>query len=271
MCLKLALAATALSLIGAPALAAKAPPPAAASAAVQAPPAAPAPTKATAEQRTEADRMDPLARAAFWSREAEADPRDTVAGVKLVKALRELGRFDEAVAEAEHILIIEPGNVEALVEEARTRITQGQGFFAIDPAQRAAAAAPKDWRPQSLLAIALEQSQRDDEALAAHQRALALSPENPAALSNLAMFYAAHGQSAQAEALLRRAVAQPGATAQIRQNLALILGLDGHMAEAEQLARRDLPPAVVDNNLAYLHAAQTQPPQRSWDALRSQP
>jgi Flp pilus assembly protein TadD len=267
MCLKLALAATALSLIGAPVLAAKAPAPAPAAA----PQAAPAPSKATPEQRAEADRMDPLARAAFWSREAEADPRDTVAGVKLVKALRELGRYDEAVAQAEHILIIDPANTEALIEEARARITQGQGFFAIDPAQRAAAAAPKDWRPQSLLGIALEQSQRDDEALAAHQRALALSPDNPAALSNLAMFYAAHGQSAQAEALLRRAVAQPGATAQVRQNLALILGLDGHMAEAEQLARRDLPPAVVDNNLAYLHAAQTQPQQRSWDAMRSQP
>lgn len=270
MCLKLALAATALSLIGAPALAAKAPAPAAPAAAPVVAPA-PALAKATPEQRAEADRMDPLARAAFWSRETEADPRDTVAGVKLVKALRELGRYDEAVAQAEHILVIDPANVEALIEEARTRITQGQGFFAIDPAQRAAAAAPKDWRPQSLLAIALEQSQRDDEALAAHQRALALSPDNPAALSNLAMFYAAHGQSAQAEALLRRAVAQPGATAQIRQNLALILGLDGHLAEAEQLARRDLPPAMVDNNLAYLHAAQTQPQQRSWDSLRSQP
>ncbi|HEX7758525.1 MAG TPA: pilus assembly protein TadD, partial [Caulobacteraceae bacterium] len=47
-------------------------------------PAAPAPpVKATAQQRAEADRMDPLARAAFWGREADTDPRDPVAGVKL--------------------------------------------------------------------------------------------------------------------------------------------------------------------------------------------
>ena len=278
MCLKLALAATALSLIGAPVMAGKAPAGAqAASAAGPSNPATatkaptPPPVKSTAEQRAEADRMDPLARAAFWGRESDADPRDLAASVKLAKALRELGRYDDAVGTADHVLVIDPNNTDALLESARARIAQGQGFFAIDFAQRAAAAAPRDWRPVSLLAIALEQSQRDDEALAAHQRALTLAPNNPSALSNLAMFYAAHGQSADAEGLLRRAVALPGATAQIRQNLALILGLEGHMAEAEQLQRRDLPPAVVDNNLSYLHAAQTPLPQRSWDSVKGQP
>ena len=280
MCLKLALAATALSLIGAPVMAAKAPAGAQAaspavasnsSPATKAPTPPAPPVKATAEQRAEADRMDPLARAAFWGRESDADPRDLLASVKLAKALRELGRYDDAVGTADHVLVIDPNNIDALLESARARIAQGQGFFAIDFAQRASAAAPRDWRPVSLLAIALEQSQRDDEALAAHQRALSLAPNNPSALSNLAMFYAAHGQSAEAEGLLRRAVALPGATAQIRQNLALILGLQGHMAEAEQLQRRDLPPAVVDNNLSYLHAAQTPLPQRSWDSVKGQP
>ncbi len=289
MCLKPALAATAhrlglslglsmglglgLALVSVPALAAKAPAsaPAAAPIAVSAPKAAPPLVKATAEQRAEADRMDPLARAAFWGREADADPRDLLASVKLAKALRELARYDDAVSTCEHVLIIDPNNLDALLESARSRIAQGQGFFAIDPAQRAVALAPKDWRPQSLLAIALEQSQRDDDALAAHQRALALAPNNPSVLSNIAMYYAAHGQSTQAETLLRHAVTEPGATAQIRQNLALILGLDGHMAEAEQLARRDLPPSVVENNLAYMHATQTQPAQRSWDSMRGQP
>ena len=279
MCLKLALAATALSLIGAPVMAAKAPAGAqAASPAVASnsspatkAPTPPPPVKATAEQRAEADRMDALARAAFWGRESDADPRDLLASVKLAKALRELGRYDDAVGTADHVLVIDPNNIDALLESARARIAQGQGFFAIDFAQRASAAAPRDWRPVSLLAIALEQSQRDDEALAAHQRALSRAPNNPSALSNLAMFYAAHGQSAEAEGLLRRAVALPGATAQIRQNLALILGLEGHMAEAEQLQRRDLPPAVVDNNLSYLHAAQTPLPQRSWDSVKGQP
>lgn len=289
MCPKLALAATALSLLAAPAFAANAPPPANAasqsqvtrvqigqsqqsSPQAQAPQAPPAPPpKATSQQRAEADRQDPLARAAFWGHELENDPRDPEAGVKLAKALREMGRLDEAAATADKVLIIDPNNVEALLEEARAHIAQNQGFFAIDPAERAAAAAPHDWRAQSLLAIALEQAQRDDEALAAHQRALQLAPANASAMSNLAMYYAAHGQTADAEALLRKAVALPTATAQVRQNLALILGLEGHVDEAERLARHDLPPAMVDNNLAYLRAEQAPSTERSWSAVQRAP
>jgi Flp pilus assembly protein TadD len=116
--------------------------------------------------------------------------------------------------------------------------------------------------------VALEQAQRDDEALIAHQRALALAPANPAVLSNLGMYYAAHGDPAQAEVLLKRAADLPGATVQVRQNLALVLGLQGKLPEAERIARQDLPPAVVTNNLAYLRAAQTPPRERSWDSVR---
>ena len=280
MCRNLAFAATALCLIGASAQAARpaSPPPTLPGAAApappqpaQQPPPAPPPVKMTATERAEAARMDPLARAALWSHAVEIDARDLDAGVKLAKALRELGRYDDALAATDSVLVIDPNNLEGLLESARTRIAQGQGFFAIDPAQRAQAAAPKDWRPVSLLAIALEQAQRDDEALVAHQRALTLAPNNPAMLSNLAMYFAAHGQSADAETLLRRAVEMPGATAQVRQNLALILGLAGHVDEAERLARHDLPPNVVANNIAYLRPAPTAAPERSWASVRGAP
>ncbi len=105
--------------------------------------------------------------------------------------------------------------------------------------------------------MALEQSERPQEALAAHQRALSLAPDNAATLTNLGMYYATHGDPAQAEPLLRKAAAAPGAGPQERQNLALVLGLEGRYDEAERLARQDLPPAAVDNNLAYLHATAT--------------
>jgi Flp pilus assembly protein TadD len=275
MCRKLALAATALALVASSAWAgSKHEPAPAATPAQQAAPVSPetdvpAPRKATAQERIEADRMDPLSRAAFWAHAVDIDARDAEAGVKLAKALRELQRFDDAVGAAERVLVMDPSNFGALMESARARVAAGQGFYAIDPAQRAAALQPRDWQPVSLLAVAFEQAQRDDEALSAHQRAVALAPANPAVLSNLGMYYATHGDAAQAEALLRRAAALPGATAQVRQNLALILGLQGKIAEAERLARQDLPPAVVANNLAYLKAAQTTPPQRSWDSLRS--
>ena len=264
MLLKRALFATApaLAIAFAAAAAAAAPAPAPATPGAKAPAAAPAkpltptkPTRATPEQRAEADRLEPLGQAAFWAREVDADPTDPEARLKLAKALRALGRYEEAGVNADQLLVIQPTNYEALLESARDRIAQNQGFYAIDPARRAEALQPHDWRPVSLLAIGLEQSERDSEALAAHQKALALAPNNPATLSNLGMYYATHGDRTQAEALLRRAVAAPGAGPQERQNLALVLGMEGHIDEAERLARQDLPPQTVSNNLAYLRAA----------------
>jgi Flp pilus assembly protein TadD len=245
--------------------------PKAAPAAKPAPPLKPA--KATPEQRAEIERLDPLARAAFWAREVDADQTDADARLKLAKALRALGKYEEAGENADQLLVMQPNNYEALLESARDRIAQNHGFYAIDPAQRAAALQPHDWRPISLQAVALEQSDRDSEALAAHQKALAMAPDNPATLSNLGMYYATHGDQAQAEALLRRAADAPGAGAQERQNLALVLGMAGRIDEAERLQRQDLPPQTVSNNLAYLRAATDPTPSaastRTWDSVKT--
>jgi Flp pilus assembly protein TadD len=232
-------------------------------------PASPKPAKATPEQRAEAERLDPLGRAAFWAREVDVDPIDYDARLKLAKALRALGKFEEAGAAADQVLVMQPNNYEALLESARAKIDANQGFYAIDDAQRAEAIAPRDWRPVSLLAVALEQSERDPEALAAHQKALSLAPDNAATLTNLGMYYATHGDPAQAEPLLRKAAVTAGAGAQERQNLALVLGLEGRFDEAERLERQDLPPAAVDNNLAYLHAATDPARPHTWDSLRA--
>jgi Flp pilus assembly protein TadD len=221
------------------------------------PVAAPAPLKASAAQRAEARRMEPLAAAAFWGREVEVDPRDAEAAIGMSQALRALERYPDAVAAAQTVLVFDPGNLNALLEVSRAYIGMGQGFYAIEPARNAAKLAPRDWRPVSLLAVAYEQAQRDDEALAAHRQALTLAPDEPAVLSNMAMYQATHGQLPEAEALLRRAVASPRVTAKIRQNLALVVGLQGRMDEAERLARQDLPPEMVASNMAWLKAATT--------------
>lgn len=230
---------------------------------------APKPVKATPEQRAEAERLPPLGRAAFWAREIDIDPTDNDARLKLAQSLRALGKYEQAGQTADQLLVLQPNNYEALLESARDKIEDNQGFYAIDDAQRAEALNPKDWRPVSLLAVALEQSERDQEALAAHEKALALAPNNPATLTNLGMYYATHGDPARAEPLLREAAAAPGAGVQERQNLALVLGLEGRFDEAERLERHDLPPGEVDNNLAYLHAASDPARPHTWDSLRA--
>lgn len=233
--------------------------------------AAAAPSRiATPEQRAEARRLDPLARAAFWASQAEADGRDLEAGVALSQALRAMGRHAEAVEAVGRALIAHPDAPDALLEMARAQIERGQGFYAIEPARHAAALNPLDWRPQSLLGVAYEQAKRDDEALSAHRHAVALAPNEAAPRANLAMHLAGKGDLAGAEALLRVAVAQPSATLQIRQNLTLVVGLQGRLDEAEKLARQDLPPETVDNNLAWLRAATGQGSMtRSYDAMRA--
>jgi Flp pilus assembly protein TadD len=253
-------AALSLILAGATAVLAKdkAEPAAAPAAPAKPAPAAPAPPKkATPQQRAEADRLDPLARAAFWAGEVSLDPRDTDAGIHLAAALRGLGRNAEAAQTAQQVLVVDPSNQGALMEEARAFVAAGQGFYAIEPLGKLGGANARDWRVLSLLGVAYEQVSRLDDAQAAWKRALELSPDNPAVLSNLAMHDAAAGRSADAEALLRKAAAQPGAGLQVRQNLALILGLEGKLAEAETIQRQDLPPALADANIAYLKAAST--------------
>ncbi|CAN7185744.1 tetratricopeptide repeat protein [Phenylobacterium sp. LjRoot164] len=239
--------------------------------------AAPAPRKASAQERAQIARLDPLARAAFWAHETELDPNDVDAGIKLAQALRQMGNYGDALQATERTLIVAPNNVEALLEAARSQVGRGQGFYAIEPARQAQALAPRDWRIPSLLGVAYEQASRFDEALAAHRQALALAPDNPVALGNLGMYYAARGDTAQAEATLRQAAARPDAPIAVRQNLALVVGLSGRIDEAERLARQDLPPEMVENNLAWLRSARAPaasggaPSARSWESLRQTP
>lgn len=245
----------------------------AASTAVKSSGALPPPRRATPQERTQIGRLDPLARAAFWAREANLDPKDAQAGVELSRALRGLNQYDDALQATEKVLVLYPDNIEALLESARGQIGRGQGFYAIEPARRAQALAPRDWRAPSLLGVAYEQAQRNEEALTAHRQAVALAPENPSAVSNLALHLAAIGQTREAEGLLRQAALRPGAPIAVRQNLALVIGLQGRLDEAERLVRQDLPPEAANNNMAWLRAA-TAPASapgaaRSWEGLRT--
>lgn len=216
--------------------------------------AAPARAPASAEARAAYDRADPLSRSVFWTEQAELNPMDPVAGVKAAQAMRELGRYQEAADMAERVLLVQPGNVEAMLEVGRGHIARGQAFYGVSALERARDANPRDWRAWSLLGTAYEQVRRSQDAQGAWAQALALSPDNPDVLTNMAISAMTRGDTAAAEPLLRRAAAQPGASLKVRLNLAMALGLNGKMDEAEQMMRRDLPPDAADRNLAWLRA-----------------
>jgi Flp pilus assembly protein TadD len=213
------------------------------------------PVKATPAEREAADRLEPLQRATFWMREVDVDPKDAEAGVKLSKALRQLSRTEESTTAAERVLVFHPNDVEGLLELARDHIQAGQPFYALEPLKQAQTAAPKDWRPHSLIGVAYDQLGRTDDARAAWRQALAVSPDNPAVLSNLAMSLAAAGEAAKAETLLRKAVQSPQAGVVTRQDLAMVLGMQGKTAEAEKLIRDDVPPPQADADLAWFRTA----------------
>lgn len=223
-----------------------------AAAATGAPQAAQTRQSATAEVRAAYDRADALSRQIFWTDQADIDPMDPVAGVKAAQALRELGRFDKAAEMAGKVLVVQPSNVEAMLEAGRAHIARGQAFYGIAALEGARNARPGDWRAWSLLGAAYEQVRRPDDARAAWAQALVLSPDNPDVLTNMAISAVTRGDTNSAEPLLRRAVAQPGASLKVRLNLAMVLGLTGNMAEAEQMLRRDLPPDAADRNLQWL-------------------
>jgi Flp pilus assembly protein TadD len=237
-------------------------------------------TPATAEQRAAYSRLDPLARSVFWSREADINPADPVAGVKLAEALRQLGQHDQAVTAAQQVLVTQPQNVDAMLEIGRAHIARGQAFYGIAALEQAKSLAPNDWRPLSLLGVAYQQVRRTDDARAAWNQALTLSPNNAEVLNNAAMAQMTGGDPSGAETLLRQAVAQPSATMQMRLNLAMALGLQNKIGEAEQIIRRDLPPEAADRNLEWLRnqtqgAAPTEagaaPAQvRTWGSLQGQ-
>ena len=239
-----------------------------------APAAAQAPARQPADAATRAsyDRADALSRSVFWSEQQQINPMDPVAGVKTAQALREMGQFDQAAETAQSVLTVQPANLEAMLEVGRAHIARGQAFYGINALEQARAAAPRDWRPLSLLGVAYQQVRRGDDAKAAWNEALRLSPDNPDVLTNAAIARMGEGDAPSAEILLRRAAAQPTASGQVRQNLAMVLGLQGKMGEAEQILRRELPPQLAEQNLAWLRArgsASTSAPSPSGDAART--
>jgi Flp pilus assembly protein TadD len=102
----------------------------------------------------------------------------------------------------------------------------------------------------------------------AYNKALQLKPNEVAVHNNIGMSYILEGDLKQAEASLRQAQKLPDGefNQTLRQNLALSVGLQGRFDEAREIASRDLPPAQVEENLAFLKKMLNQ--DNTWQKLK---
>jgi Flp pilus assembly protein TadD len=209
--------------------------------------------KSDRRARDQIGREDILTQMTFWAHEQAAHPDDLETAIKFAEALRKGGRAERAVEVASTGLDSNPGNRDLLRQYGLALVDAGRSAEAVRPLTTLCTADPKDWRDRSALGVALDEQGRFDEARKAYKDALAIQPAEPGVLTNLGVSYLLSGDAAKAESILKQAAALPNAGPETRQNLALAVGLQGRFDEAEQLQKVDLPPALVTNNMAYLH------------------
>ena len=212
-------------------------------------------------------RQQPQAAAAAFRRVLELEPGNLQARTSLATALREQGRFTEALAQlrraAESMprpnadiylrmaaaaaeqgdaraaeeynrraLDLEPQNLAALRPFAATHFNAGRYAQAARVYRRILTIAPDDVEAHVHLAAALEQLGRPEQAQTVYQQALALQPNHRQALAGLALVYSGDGRFARAVPLLRRLVTLDPADVGTHINLGVALAESGRPAEA---------------------------------------
>jgi Flp pilus assembly protein TadD len=133
-------------------------------------------------------------------------------------------------------------------------ILTGRSKAGVEQLNKAIAAGEANWKNYSALGSGYDQMGQHAKAREAYNKALQLKPNEVAVHNNIGMSYILEGDLKQAEASLRQAQKLPEGefNQTLRQNLALSVGLQGRFDEAREIASRDLPPAQVEENLAFL-------------------
>ncbi len=198
----------------------------------------------------------------------QADPGNVRAGLSYARHLQSLDQHTEALRVLEQLVERNPGNTEVQIYYGKQLAANGRGADAERVLQKVVDAGKADWKTQSALGSALAQQGKFEVARQHYQAALALKPGEPSIYNNIGMSYVLEGKLDLAEKTLRQAMTLPGNEnePQLRQNLALALGLQGRFKEAREMASRDLPPQLVEANMAYLKRMLAQ--QNTWQKLK---
>jgi tetratricopeptide (TPR) repeat protein/SAM-dependent methyltransferase len=182
-------------------------------------------------------------------RAVDADRSDALAWIGLSEALREVGRWDEAVDAARRALRLSaaaPAGRLARIHIADALALLGARRNSEAPAAAAAAVAlaERAGDPQ-LLAAALRaqalarlRTRRLNEAGLAAETAMRLFPDYPEGMATLASIRMLQNRAAEADALFRRATAAKDTLAEAFANHAALLAGSGREQEALQAALR---------------------------------
>lgn len=196
---------------------------------------------ASRQARDAVETQSVLAQATFWSREAQLNPADLEAAIRLTSAVRKMGNTSQAVDIAQMARQMHPRDPYLLAEYSASLIADERGVEAMKPLQEGLRTTPAYGRLWSLMGAALDQQEQYADARRHYERALQITPNDPNVLANMGLSFALEGNAQVAEQWLRRAAAQPGAGPGVEQNLDLVLKLQGK--PPEKMMAETQPPA----------------------------
>jgi Flp pilus assembly protein TadD len=203
----------------------------------------------------------------FYQRASAVAPNDVATQMRLATALLEMGSYGESEVAFQHVLAVDPGNVEAMRGLGNSYIATDHAKHAVEQFQSAIAKKPS-YQAYNGLGVALDLEGQHAAAQKAYHEGLAQNASSLTLQNNLALSLALSGDYPAAIQLLTRVAQSPQATLRHRQNLALVYGLAGDNAHAAEVAKRDLDAKAVEANLSYYAWLRAQPKLSPSDVMR---
>jgi Flp pilus assembly protein TadD len=218
------------------------------------PPPAPPLSNATPSLRvadTALQNGAPLLALQIADQKLAANANDREALLRKAEALYALKRNEEAEAVFTQVLVLDPGNVPALIGVGRIRLARDPGSAA-DAFMKALARDPRNVAALNDLGIARDLLGEHGEAQEAYRKVLALAPGDLGARVNLGLSLALSGHAREAIDTLRPIASLPDLTPRMREDLAAGLALAGEDEAARSMMAQDLDPERVAEAMSGL-------------------
>ena len=189
---------------------------------------------------------------ARWQARYDSSPGDPTASIMFARALRQQGRFGQAVAVMQTALAKNPKDEVLLGEYGKALADKGDLAGAADALARSYTPDRPRWDILTAQGSVADQLGDHASAQQFYGRSLAIRPNEASTLADLGLSLALTKRLPEAETALRRAAADPAAGDRVRSDFALVLALEGKFSEARTVFARDLSPAEADRDVAAI-------------------